>query len=145
MMLAAVCCWAVYTLGARQLMMRHSPVGVTGLSMAIGTAMYLPLTWTSVRAVRWPDLSTATWTAIVYSALFALCVAYTIWYAAVRQIGSARTSVYSNLVPLVAMLTAVAFLGESLTASKIVGACAVLMGVALTRVGRPRVAIPAQE
>ena len=38
------------------------------------------------------------------SALFALCVAYTIWYAAVREIGSARTSVYSNLVPIVAMV-----------------------------------------
>jgi len=33
MMFAAVCCWAIYTLGARPLMRHHSPVGVTGLSM----------------------------------------------------------------------------------------------------------------
>jgi drug/metabolite transporter (DMT)-like permease len=145
MMAGAVCCWAIYTLGARQLMMRHSPVGVTGVSMAIGTLLYVPVSWPNVRAVQWTDLSAGTWLALIYSALFALCVAYTIWYAAVRQIGSARTSVYSNLVPLVAMLTAVAFLGEPLTVSKIVGACAVLVGVALTRVGRRRVAIPAQE
>jgi drug/metabolite transporter (DMT)-like permease len=145
MMLAAVFCWAIYTLGARQLMMRHSPVGVTGTSMAIGTALYVPVLWPSLRSVDWSAVTLGTWAALIYSALFALCVAYTIWYAAVRQIGSARTSVYSNLVPLVAMLTAVAFLGESLTASKIVGACAVLIGVALTRVGRQRVAIPAQE
>ena len=59
-----------------------------------------------------------TWVAIVYSALFALCVAYTIWYAAVREIGSARTSVYSNLVPIVAMVTAVVFLGEPLGVSQ---------------------------
>jgi len=145
MMFAAVLCWAIYTLGARQLMMRHSPVGVTGVSMTIGTLLYVPATWSNLRAVNWPSVGTGTWVALIYSALFALCVSYTIWYAAVRQIGSARTSVYSNLVPLVAMLTAVAFLGESLTASKIVGACAVLVGVALTRVGRRRVAIPAQE
>lgn len=145
MMFGAVICWAIYTLGARQLMMRHSPVGVTGISMTIGTVLYVPAMLGHLRTVDWTALSRATWLALMYSALFALCVAYTIWYAAVRQIGSARTSVYSNLVPLVAMLTAVVFLGEELTPSRVIGACAVLLGVALTRVNRKRVAIPAQE
>ena len=45
MMLAAVFCWAIYTLGARHLMERHSPVGVTGVSMAIGASLYVPLVW----------------------------------------------------------------------------------------------------
>jgi drug/metabolite transporter (DMT)-like permease len=135
MMFAAVCCWAVYTLGSRQMMVRHSPVGVTGLSMAIGTLFYVPLLWPNVRAVDWSSISLPTWTALVYSALFALCVAYTIWYVAVRRIGSARTAIYSNLVPIVAMLIAVAFLGEPLSASKLLGAGGVLAGVALTRLG----------
>ena len=30
MMFGAVCCWALYTLAARPLMSRHSPVAVTG-------------------------------------------------------------------------------------------------------------------
>jgi drug/metabolite transporter (DMT)-like permease len=133
-MFAAMCCWAIYTLGSRPLMIRHSPVAVTGLSMAIGTALYVPAVIPHVRAVDWRAVSTGTWVAIVYSALFALCVAYTIWYAAVREIGSARTAVYSNLVPIVAMGTAVLFLGEPLELRKIAGAAAVLVGVALTRV-----------
>jgi drug/metabolite transporter (DMT)-like permease len=135
MMVAAVLCWAVYTLGARRLISRHSPVGVTGLSMAIGTLVYVPVTWPHVRAVQWDRLSAGAWASVVYSSLFALCVAYTIWYAAVRQIGSARTSVYSNLIPIVAMATAAIYLGEPLSVSKVVGAAAVLVGVALTRVG----------
>ena len=114
LMAVAVCCWAIYTLGSRPLMTRHSPVGVTGLSMAIGTLLYVPVAVPQIRAVDWSAVSRGTWIAIVYSALFALCIAYTIWYAAVREIGSARTSVYSNLVPIVAMLTAVLFLGEPL-------------------------------
>ena len=136
MMLGAVLCWAVYTLIAGHLMIRHSPVGVTGISMALGTGLYLPVSWPALRRVPWSSLSIGTWAAIVYSGLFALFVAYTIWYVAVRQIGSTRTSVYSNLIPLVAMLTAVVFLGEPLSTSKVLGACAVLVGVALTRVGR---------
>ena len=54
------------------------------------------------------------------------------------QIGSARTAVYSNVIPLVAMLTAVLFLGEPLGARKLLGAAAVLGGVAMTRVRSSR-------
>jgi len=145
MMLGAVFCWAAYTLGARHLMVRHSPVGVTGVSMAIGAALYVPLMWGHVTSTNWSRLSAGTWIAIVYSSLFALCVAYTIWYVAVRQIGSARTSVYSNLIPIVAMVTAVLFLGEHFTLARVAGATAVLVGVALTRVGKTTVTIPAED
>jgi drug/metabolite transporter (DMT)-like permease len=134
MMLVAVCCWAAYTLGSRELILRHSPVGVTGVSMAIGTALYVPAVAGHLLAVDWTEVSASTWGALVYSAMFSLAVAYTIWYAAVREIGSARTSVYSNLVPLVAVAAGVLFLGEPLSARKIAGAAAVLLGVALTRV-----------
>ena len=105
-MFAAVCCWAIYTMGSRPLMVRHSPVAVSGLSMAIGTVFYVPAVASHIRAVKWVDVTAGTWIAAVYSALFALCVSYTIWYAAVREIGSARTSAYSNVVPIVAMATA---------------------------------------
>ena len=138
MMFGAVCCWAIYTIGARPLMARHSPVGITGLSMAIGTLMYVPLVWRNVLAVDWTRVSGLTYGLIVYSALFALCIAYTIWYVAVRQIGSARTAVYSNFIPVVAMASAVVFLGEPLDARKVLGACAVLAGVALTRAAHAR-------
>jgi drug/metabolite transporter (DMT)-like permease len=145
LMAAAVCCWAIYTLGSRPMMSRHSPVGVTGLSMAIGTLLYVPVALPQIRAVQWTAVSRGTWLAIVYSALFALCIAYTIWYAAVREMGSARTSIYSNVVPLVAMISAVLFLGEPLGARKVLGAAAVLAGVALTRVGGGERPVPACE
>jgi drug/metabolite transporter (DMT)-like permease len=143
-MFAAVVCWAIYTLGARPLMVRHSPVAVTGLSMVIGSLLYVPLVFPHLRGMNWGAVSRMTWIATIYSALFSLCVAYTIWYAAVREIGSARTSVYSNLVPIVATLTAVLFLGESLGGRKIAGAAAVLVGVGLTRLGQEIRTAPAE-
>jgi drug/metabolite transporter (DMT)-like permease len=135
MLMGAVVCWAIYTMGARSLMERHSPVGVTALSMAIGTAFYVPIVAPSLARVPWHLVSSGTWTKLVYSSIFALCVSYTIWYAAVRAIGSARTSVYSNLLPIVAMITAFAWLHEPLGAAKMVGASAVLAGVAIARMG----------
>jgi drug/metabolite transporter (DMT)-like permease len=141
MMVVAVICWALFTLGARRLISRHSPVAVTGLSMAIGTVIYVPVMWPHLRAVSWDTVSVRAWASIVYSAIFAFGVAYTIWYAAVRQIGSARTSVYSNVIPLVAMATAVVFLGEPFGVTQAAGAAAVLAGVALTRTA-PQVRTP---
>ena len=57
LMLVAVSCWAIYTLGATRLMRRHSPVGVTGLSMAIGTALYVPAVWSHLRSTQWTAVS----------------------------------------------------------------------------------------
>jgi drug/metabolite transporter (DMT)-like permease len=135
MTFGAVVCWAAYTIGAEPLIERHSPVGVTGLSLVFGTLLYVPVAWSRLATANWTGLSPSTVMALLYAAIFAMGVAYTIWYTAVREIGSARTSVYSNLIPIVAMLTAVMFLGESLGLSQIIGAILVLAGVALTRFG----------
>jgi drug/metabolite transporter (DMT)-like permease len=135
MMMMAVGCWAFYTIGARPLMARHSPVGVTALTMIIGTIVYVPLVSPHLVALPWQAISLAAWLKLMYSAIFALCVAYTIWYAAVRRIGSARTAIYSNLLPLIAMLTAYLWLHEPIGRVKLMGAAAVLCGVALTRQG----------
>lgn len=142
MLMTAVVCWALYTIGARPLMARHSPVGVTALSMLLGTIVYLPIASPNLARVPWDAVSGLTWVKLVYSSLFAICVAYTIWYAAVRAIGNARTSVYSNLLPIVAMLTAYVWLREPLGITKLIGAAAVLAGVALTRMGQARLQIP---
>jgi drug/metabolite transporter (DMT)-like permease len=119
-------------------------VGVTGISMVIGSLLYVPAVSPHLRTLRIGSVSGTTWFTIVYSALFALCIAYTIWYAAVREIGSAKTSIYSNLVPVVAMAAAVVFLGEPLDLRKLIGAAAVLAGVALTRMGSEKLAAPAE-
>jgi drug/metabolite transporter (DMT)-like permease len=135
MLMGAVVCWALYTMGARTLMERHSPVGVTALSMTIGTLAYVPIAAPYLARVDWPAVSASTWIKLVYSSIFALCVSYTIWYAAVRKIGSARTAVYSNLLPIVAMTTGYVWLREPVGLGKALGAAAVLAGVAVTRMG----------
>jgi drug/metabolite transporter (DMT)-like permease len=132
---AAVLCWACYTVGARPLMQRHSPVAVTALSMLCGTALYLPICLPALMRVDWERVSGVTWASLVYSGAAAIAIAYVIWYAAVRELGSSRTAIYSNLLPVVAMLTAWIWLGESLGPAKLFGVAAVLAGVALTRSG----------
>ena len=133
-MLAAVLCWSMATVGSRPLLARHSPLVVTGYSMAIGSALYVPFAWTDLRHLAWRNVSTSAWLSIGFSAVFALCVAYMIWYTAVQRLGNTRTSVYSNVVPIAAMVVAWGWLGEHIGAMKIAGAAAILLGVALTKI-----------
>jgi drug/metabolite transporter (DMT)-like permease len=132
-MLSAVLCWSASAVGSRSLLSRHSPLVVTGCSMAIGTVLYLAFEWRAVAAVDWRSVSTHAWWSIVLSAVFALCVAYMIWYTALQRVGNTRTAVYSNLVPVAGMIVAWSWLGESIEAGKIVGAVAILTGVTLTK------------
>lgn len=142
MVAAAMLCWAIYTVGTRPMLERYSPVFITGLTMAIGTAVYAPGALLWLEGVDLSGISVAAWLGIVYSAVFSLVAAYVIWYTAVQKLGGGRTSMYSNVVPLVAMATAAVALGEALTATKVLGALAVLSGVALTRFENPRTREP---
>jgi drug/metabolite transporter (DMT)-like permease len=136
--LLAVACWAVYTVGSRELLARYSPLVVTGLTMAFGTAAYVPASLPSFLQLEWGRVHLWAWTALVFSSILALNVGYLIWYTSVQRIGNIRTSVYSNITPLVAMTAAAVFLGERLTTMTIVGAAAILCGVAITRIASRR-------
>lgn len=145
-LLGAVGCWAVYTVAARPLLERHSPLVVTAYSMMVGTVLYAPLAWPDLQQLAWRAVSPAAWTALVCSAALALCVAYVIWYTAVQQIGNTRTAVYSNMIPIAAMAIAAVWLDEPIGWTKVSGAALVILGVLLTRIGRSmRVAVPAEE
>jgi drug/metabolite transporter (DMT)-like permease len=115
-------------------MSRHSPLFVTGMTMAIGTVPYALLSIPTLVRLDWSSVSPTVWLLLFPSGLFALNFAFLVWYTAVQKLGPARTSIYSNAVPIVAMITAAVFLGERITGAKLVGAAAVLGGVVLTRI-----------
>lgn len=147
LIVGAVCCWAVYTVGSRSLLGRHSPLFVTGASMSLGTAMYLPLALPALVALDWGRIGWFAWAMTAFSGVTALFVAYSIWYTAVQQIGNARTSMYSNMIPIVAVGSAALWLGEPMDAGMFAGAAAILIGVFVTRLGHPPSAAeePAEE
>ena len=141
----AVICWAVYTLGSGRLIARHSPLFVTGMTMAIGGLPYALVMLPELTRVEWARVSVWAWGAVVFSALFALCLSYLIWYAAVQRIGQSRTAMYSNLVPIAAMAVAAIWLHEAISPGRVLGTAAVLIGVFLTRLGRSAPAVPIEE
>jgi drug/metabolite transporter (DMT)-like permease len=151
MMIACVGCWTVYTVAARPMLAATSPLLITGLSMAVGTLLFLPVAVHDLQETTWASVRVVSWVCIVFSSLLALNFAYTAWYHGVRHLGSSRTSMYSNLVPAVALLVALLWLGERIQGMRLVGAALVLVGVVATRIparafiGRGRAAAQARR
>ncbi|HEX8904355.1 MAG TPA: DMT family transporter, partial [Longimicrobiaceae bacterium] len=73
------------------------------------------------------------WLAVVFSALFAIGLAYLIWYRGVETIGNTRTAIFSNLSPVVAVVAAAVLLHEHPSEWALAGAALTLGGVMLVR------------
>jgi drug/metabolite transporter (DMT)-like permease len=131
-------CWSLYSVLAQPLLKRHSPLIITGLAMASGTLVYLMFAIVPMLRTNWGAISLKSWVLMASSSLLALAFAYMVWYTAVQRIGSARTAIYSNLTPIVAMIVAAVWLGEQITRPQILGAALILGGIALTRLAPAR-------
>jgi drug/metabolite transporter (DMT)-like permease len=133
LMVGSLLCWAAYSIGAQPLLKRHSPLIVTGVSMSIGSLLYVSFASPVLASLDWRSISALSWWLMIGSAVLALSVSYLIWYTALQRLGSTRTSVYSYLTPVVAMLVAAFWLGEPISRNQAVGAATILAGLLVTR------------
>ncbi len=138
LILVAAMAWAIYTTGSKPFLARYSPLKLTALGMLAGT---VPLDLISLPALLrqdWMAISVGAWGGLLYSSVFAVAVGYVFWYTSVQRIGNARTAIYSNLTPVVAVIVAWLVVGDRLTPLQLLGALVVLGGILLTRRGRMR-------
>jgi drug/metabolite transporter (DMT)-like permease len=138
MILGCAMLWAVYTVASKPLLGRYSPLELTAWSMLAGTIPLVMVSIPQLRAQDWSAVPPVAWGALLYSAVFSVTVGYVIWSVSVQRVGNARTAVYSNLTPVIAILVAWVTLGETLAALQLLGGAIVLAGLMVTRVGARR-------
>jgi drug/metabolite transporter (DMT)-like permease len=133
LMIAGVLCWSIYSVASQGILKRHSPLVVIALTFSIGATLYV-LTMTPILiATDWRAISGFSWMMMLTSALLALNLSYWIWYTGLQRLGGSRTSVYSYLTPVVAMLVASLWLGEPISSNQLAGAGAIFGGLLITR------------
>jgi drug/metabolite transporter (DMT)-like permease len=133
LVIGSMICWSIYSVSARPLLDTYSPLMVTGISFMSGTTLYILVTLPLLMATEWSVISTASWTAMAVSGVLALSVSYLIWYSAIQRLGATRTSVYNYLTPIVAIVVAALWLREPVQGNQLLGAAAILAGLAVTR------------
>jgi drug/metabolite transporter (DMT)-like permease len=125
--------WAFYTVLLKPHTERIGGLQLSAVTMVGGAVPLLVVAWPAVARAKWSALPLLGWGAVFYSAVFALVVAYYIWYRGVRIIGPTRTAMYSNLQPVVAVLVAWAMLGEVPTGWQGIGATCIMGSLVLAR------------
>ena len=135
--LGAAVCWSIYTVLAKPLLSRSSPLRITAITLAIGTVLMIPASVPSVLRQDWASVSWLSWSGLVYSFVFALVICYVLWYRSVHSVGSTRTALYSNLVPVLGSAFGVWILGDELTTGILLGAGCVLAGIVLMKLEIP--------
>lgn len=131
--LGAATCWAISTLGVRALPVSLTPLRVTALTALTGVPGLVIIAWPDLAAQSWGVVTPLGWSALVYSVVFSLCIAYILWNASVAAVGPNRTSIFNCLTPLAAMLIAWPSLGEVPGPAQWAGGTLIIAGVILGR------------
>jgi len=137
--LCASVLWALYTLKSKPLLEKYSAVTITAYSMAAGSILLLPIGLHELFRQSWTAISPQSWAAFGFSAIVSAGIAFSLWYQGVRRLGVTRTIAYHYLVPFVAVVFAVLFLGERITLLQVAGGIAIIGGVALVQRVKPEV------
>jgi drug/metabolite transporter (DMT)-like permease len=127
-MLGAVAAWTAYTVFSKRLSETDHVVSITIVTV-LGTVMLLPFT-----AMEWtqqplPHPSVSAWLGLLFLGTAASAVAYLVYGFVLRELDASLVGVYTNLDPIVGVLIAVLFYGETLHSGQIIGGAVAFAGM----------------
>jgi len=125
--------WSIYTVLSKPMLAEYSPLKLTAVTMAIGAVPIVVVGIPSLGTQNWAAISVNAWGGLGCSAFLARGIGYVLWYTGVSRIGSARTSLYDNLVTVFAVASAWILLSESMTVIQISGAVLVFVSLYVVR------------
>jgi drug/metabolite transporter (DMT)-like permease len=123
--------WGIYTSLAKKVAHLDAVV-VTAIIAALGALMLLPVAIAETAIEGLPTLSGLDWLAILYLGAIASGAAYMLYNYALRHMDASQAGVYTNLIPIVGVITGVIVLGEELTVRAFIGGAIVMLGVWIT-------------
>jgi len=141
-MLAGALAWSLYTVLSAPYVQKYGTLPVTAFTMWVGTVGLVAVSAPALLAQEWGSISLEAWGGLVFSGAFAIALAYMLWYYGVRHLGSSRTAIYSNTVPIVALIVAWMTLGEVPTWVQVAGTVMIIGGIGLARLRRKPAELP---
>lgn len=143
LMLGADIAWALYNVLSRRFMPREgSAIVNTTLVMAAGALILTTGAFVHGGPIQVPSPLAAT--ALAIMVVGGTVAFYLFWNIGIQRLGSGRTAIFMNLVPVFAMLTGMA-LGTLPTAAQLVGGAIVLGGLSITMIPHRKKSPPALD
>ena len=141
LVLASIC-FGTYTTLCKPLTRLVNPSGIALMGLLFALPFLTAVGLSNLHRVNWDAMTGWHWAAITYSGSLSTGITIALWNNAVKAIGAAHTSVYANLVPVIALLLGATLLGEPVTGIQLLGGGFILGGLYVVRRQRTRRALP---
>jgi drug/metabolite transporter (DMT)-like permease len=135
-MIGAVVAWAAYTVFAKRLADADQVITIALVSL-LGMLMIAPFAAMELAATPWRAPSLQAWGGVLFMGLLASALAYIVYGWALRELDASLVGALINLDPIVGVITAVMFLGETLHGGQVVGGVIALIGMWLASTESP--------
>jgi drug/metabolite transporter (DMT)-like permease len=139
MIITSALCWGWYTGAAARLAIKYGALRLTVWVMATGTILMIPLFLPAMLSQDWGSVPWSGWVGFTFSTYLSIVYSYLVWSFALEKIGVARTAVYSNLTPMVALFGGWLLLGETPAWAQFSGIALILSGIFIVRSTRARI------
>lgn len=136
-LLAAVLCWAIYTLVLKAVPVAVDRLALTWLSMVLGLLLVVPFAVHEWLAGLYPAMTRANGAALLYVGIFPSVLAYLFYNYGVARLGPVVAGSFIHLMPVFGSLLAVAFLGETFAFYHVLGIGLIFTGVVFSNRGAP--------
>ena len=124
-MLAAVCCWGIYSVCGRWAMASVSPMMATLYSGVFGIAVLLPFNFADFTVT---NINPSFVYSILYTGLISTVVCFVLWNLGVQKLGATTSGLFLNFNPIFTAILAFIFLGEKMSGIQVLGSALVIIG-----------------
>lgn len=127
--------FAFYVVLGKRVAPRFDSVEMNTFNYLTGAVLVLPVAVRQALVLDWRSVAWQGWAGLLFMAAFASVVAYLIYFWALRHVAASRIAAFSYVLPVLATLLGIVFLGEPVTGHLLVGGGFVLAGVYLAEIG----------
>lgn len=137
-MVGAMLLWALYTVLNRFAPPGQSTLQLTAYASLWGLTGLTVLSLPQLLRTEWSSVLPVSWAGGLLAGVLGTALSYALWNASVKAVGPAKTAVFLNFVPVVALCSGHFLLGEPLRWLHLPAALCILAGVFLTKAGSRR-------
>ena len=123
--------WAVYSIMSRSIVQGRPPALITTGMMLSGWLISLPVFFFQRGWLEIPSLSPTGWGAILFTGVMSTAASFMLYNHALKHAPASRLAAIQNIEPVIATITAVLILGETVSPAFVLGGSAILCGVIL--------------
>ena len=132
-MMAGAIGFAVYSVLGKRVADRYDALTMTAFNHFTGAVVVFPVVLYQARFLmidsRWRHIPWQSWMSVLYMAVFSSAVAYVLYFWLLKYLHASQLAAFTYLLPVVATILGIVWLGERGTSMEIVGGVLALAGV----------------